>query len=117
MITFIPQKYTIKIRNVHCFMLINFNRHVSAYFPEGTRCHTDKDGIKYYCQKDLCLPEHVRVPRSAGKAKGNPDYVRLDKNMNPIPGSGKKVQNDGGDEEEEFEQDTLPLPSGAKGKK
>lgn len=30
---------------------------LSPYFPEGTWCHKDGNGLNYFCRQNHCLPE------------------------------------------------------------
>lgn len=50
----------------------------SPYFPDGTLCHTEGDGSKYYCQRTFCLEENSRVAKSTA-----PDLNLL---LNALPG-------------------------------
>jgi len=59
-------------------MDLNDKPGLSPYFPDGTLCHQDTQGSKYYCQRQMCLEENSRVAKST-----EPD---LDLFLNAVPG-------------------------------
>lgn len=59
-------------------MDLNDKPELSPYFPDGTLCHQDDSGSKYYCQRQMCLEENSRVAKST-----EPD---LDLFLNAVPG-------------------------------
>jgi hypothetical protein len=85
-------------------MDLNDKPELSPYFPDGTLCHQDDSGSKYYCQRQMCLEENSRVAKSTepdlnlflnavpGDEEGNetPEqlktYFTLNDNLKPVGG-------------------------------
>ncbi|OXU25672.1 hypothetical protein TSAR_006047 [Trichomalopsis sarcophagae] len=85
---------------------------MDPYFPDGTWCHKDEEGVDYFCRRHHCLPENFRFGKGLttdekeeedllgpmnARPKLRPEVVRylsLDLNGKPLLGSFEPREED-----------------------
>ena len=67
-------------------------KNIQTFFPDGTRCHQDKQrGIDYYCRKGICGREGSRQSRAELGAVEIP----VEQSANPSDGIGDPNADEG----------------------
>ena len=94
--------YSLIRENCETYVPINFcalvhiclerMKDIQIHFPDGTRCHRDKQrDINYYCKKGSCWKEGSRRSRAE---EATPD-VPFNQNANPTDGIGDPNDEEG----------------------